>query len=156
MKSNALLGAVLGLVLACTAARAQSDDSVKCGNDTLKGSYGFQFTGIRPAQFVPVGKPGVVGQLEQVDGSTLRVFDGKGSFTQAETSKGTTTGYVPARPGRGVYAVAADCSVEFTVLIAPGVTAVLRGLVVDGGKEIRGFAASPEEASIRFVGRQMK
>ena len=155
MNRNTIMGTVLFLGLAGSA-QAQNEEGPKCGNETLKGSYGFQFTGLRPAQFVPVGKPGFVGQLEQADGIVVRLFDGKGNFTQSETSKGTTTGYIPARPGRGTYVVNSDCSVEVTVLIAPGVTAVTRGVVVDGGKEIRGFAASPEEASIRFVARQMK
>ena len=155
MKRKTIVTMTVLLSLGC-AAQAQSDQGPKCTNETLSGAYGIQFHAVRPIQFVPVGKPGFIGQPEQVEGSSVRVYDGKGNFTQSESSKGTTTGYIPARPGRGTYVVNPDCSVDTTVQIAPGITAVTRGVIVDAGKEILGFTVSPEEAMIRFVGRQMK
>jgi hypothetical protein len=143
-------------ILMAAAANAQTTEEPKaCTNETLKGAYGVIITGTRPAPSVPVGQPGFVGQFEQVQGSIVQVFDGKGSFTQVESQKGTTSGTVLDRAGRGVYTVNADCSVTVTVSPAPGVQIVSKGVIVDGGKEYRSVTVIPETISVQASGRRV-
>ena len=155
MKLKTIVGATVVLALACCA-QAQNEEGGRCSNETLKGAYGVQLSGVRPTPFVPTGKPGFVGQLEQVIGYDIIVFDGKGNFTQVDNLKGTISGFVPNRPGSGTYVVNADCSVVSTIQPAPGVTIVTRAIIVDGGKEYRGFTTIPEEINMTFIGRQIK
>lgn len=155
MRQNVILGTTVILALA-VCAQGQTEDNSKCGNDTLKGAYGVQLSGTRPAPFVALGGPGYVGQMEQVIGFDILVFDGKGNFTQVDNIKGTVSGFPPDRPGKGTYVVNPDCSVITTIQPAPGVTVVTKAVIVDGGKEYRGFTVSPEAINITFVGRQIK
>lgn len=154
MKQKTILGTTALLALACCA-QAQTEEA-KCTNETLKGAYGVQLTGVRPAPAVAPGRPGFIGMLEQVIGSVILVFDGKGTFTQVDNVKGTVSGFIPDRPGKGTYVVNPDCSYSTTVQPAPGVTIVVRGVVVDGGKQYRGFTVTPDETNITTVGHQIK
>ena len=126
-----------------------------CSNETLKGSYGLAIGGTRPAPFVPAGAPGYIGQMEQVLGSVIQVFDGKGGFTQVDNVKGTVAGIVPDRPGRGTYSVNPDCSVT-QVVSPPGQADITsKGVVVDGGREFRQNTISPDSFMISTVGRKI-
>jgi hypothetical protein len=126
-----------------------------CSNETLNGAYGLAISGTRPAPFVPPGAPGFVGQSEQVLGTVIQIFDGKGNFTQVDNVKGTVAGIVPDRPGRGTYAVAGDCSVTQTVMPPGQAQIVSKGVIVDGGKEFRQNTVSPDAFMISTVGRKM-
>jgi hypothetical protein len=126
-----------------------------CSNETLKGSYGLAIGGTRPAPFVPAGAPGYIGQMEQVLGSVVQVFDGKGGFTQVDNVKGTVAGIVPDRPGRGTHSVNADCSVT-QVVSPPGQAQITsKGVIVDGGREFRQNTVSPDSFMISTVGRKI-
>jgi hypothetical protein len=126
-----------------------------CSNDTLKGAYGLILSGTRPAQSVPAGQPGFVGQLEQVYGSVVQVFDGKGNFTQVDNVKGAISGITPDRPGKGTYTVGADCSLTQQVNPGPGIFIVSKGVIVDGGKEIRTNTITPDTINVNSVGRKV-
>ena len=144
---------VIGLVISA-GLHAQTEEP-KCSNQTLTGSYGLLLTGTRPAPSVPSGRPGFAGQLEQVLGSVIQVFDGKGGFTQVDNVKGTISGIAPDRPGKGTYTVNPDCSVTQTVSPAPGVFIVSKGHIVDGGREFRQFTVTPEAINISAIGRKI-
>jgi hypothetical protein len=125
-----------------------------CSTETLKGTYGLAIGGTRPAPFVPVGSPGYVGQMEQVLGTVVQIFDGKGTFTQVDNVKGTISGIVPDRPGRGTYTVNADCSVT-QVVSPPGQAQIIsKGVIVDGGREFRQNTVTPESFMISATGRK--
>src|SRR5882724_6757275 len=117
MKRNAILGTTVLLALACCG-QAQTEET-KCSTEMLKGTYGIQVSGTRPAPFVTPGRPGFAGQLEQVIGTVIQVFDGKGNFTQVDNLKGTVSGFIPDRPGKGTYVVNSDCSMIETIQPAP-------------------------------------
>ena len=144
------------LVLLAVGAQAQGQtEELKCTNETLKGTYGVFLSGSRPAPSVPVGLPGYVGQLEQVIGTVIQIMDGKGGFTQVDNVKGTISGFVPDRPGKGTYTVNPDCSVISIVSPAPGLQIITKGVIVDGGKEIRGFTVTPEAINLTVTSRRM-
>jgi hypothetical protein len=126
-----------------------------CSNETLIGAYGLAIGGTRPAPFVPEGKPGYVGQFEQVLGTVIQIFDGKGTFTQVDNVKGTVAGLVPDRPGKGTYTVNPDCS-ETQIVSPPGQAQIMsKGVIVDGGKEFRQNTVSPDFFAISAIGRKM-
>ncbi len=59
---------------------------------TLRGDYGGQIEGTRPA-------PG--GLTESVIGVVIRTYDGQGNFSQIDNVKGSITGTVADRSGFG-------------------------------------------------------
>ncbi len=143
-----------GTVFVGISESAQAPDR-PCSNQTLKGAYGLSIGGTRPAPFVPVGSPGYVGQLEQVLGSVIQIFDGNGSFTQVDNVKGTIAGIVPDRSGSGTYTVNPDCSLT-QVVSPPGQAQITsKGVVVDGGKEFRQNTVSPDSFMISAIGRKV-
>ena len=151
-----LIAYISGLLLLAGAAGAQDpSEEPKCSQETLKGSYGLQLRGTRPAPSVPVGLPGFVGQMESVLGAVVQTFDGKGNFTQVDNVKGTISGIAPDRPGKGTYSVNPDCSVTQTVSPVPGVLIVSKGVIVDNGKEFRQFTVSPAPFNITAIGRKI-
>jgi hypothetical protein len=154
MKQETILKITVLCVLAA-GARAQSEEA-KCSNETLKGAYGLQLTGLRPAPSVAPGAPGFVGQIEAVNGAVIQIFDGKGNFTQVDNVKGTVSGMVPDRPGKGTYTVNADCSFTQVVNPSPQITIVSKGVIVDGGKEFRAFTVTPDPINVVSIGRQIK
>lgn len=126
-----------------------------CGLDTLRGAYGLQISGTRPAPFVAPGGPGYVGQFEQIIGTVVQTFDGKGTFTQVDNVKGTIAGIVPDRPGRGTYSVNPDCSIT-QIVMPPGQTPIMsKGVIVDGGKEFRTNTITPDSFLIMTYGRKI-
>jgi hypothetical protein len=126
-----------------------------CDNATLKGAYGLQISGTRPAPFVPTGAPGFVGQNEMVLGVVIQIFDGNGNFTQTDNVKGTTAGIVPDRPGKGTYTVNPDCTLTQVVSPPGQATITTKGVFVDGGKEFRQVTVSPDSFMIKAIGRKM-
>jgi hypothetical protein len=143
-----------GTVFQGTSESAQAADQL-CSNETLKGTYGLAIGGTRPAPFVPVGAPGYVGQFEQVLGTVIQIFDGKGNFTQVDNVKGTIAGIVPDRPGRGTYNVNPDCSVT-QVVSPPGQAQIVsKGVIMDGGREFRQNTVTPDSFMISAIGRKL-
>jgi hypothetical protein len=143
-----------GTVFEGISARVQTADQ-PCSNETLTGAYGLQISGTRPAPFVAVGAAGFVGQFEQVLGTVIQIFDGKGNFTQVDNVKGTIAGIIPDRPGKGTYTVNPDCT-AIQIVSPPGQAQITsKGVIVDGGKEFRQNTVSPDAFMIMTVGRKI-
>jgi hypothetical protein len=100
----------------------------QCSEATVRGDYGIQIQGTRPA-------PG--GLSESVIGVVFRNYDGHGSFSQVSNVKGSITGTVPDSQGSGTYEVNADCTGVVRFQPAPGVLLEERLVIVDNGREIR-------------------
>jgi hypothetical protein len=99
-----------------------------CNDRTIQGSYGFTFTGARPASSAP-GAPIVEGR-----GVGIRIFDGQGNFSEVASVKVVNTPAVIDQPNSGTYRVNPDCT-GTAFLNVPG-GAEFRFVVVNEGKEI--------------------
>ena len=95
------------------------------------------------------------GGTETVIGVVIRQYDGLGSIEQWDNVKGEVTGYVPGRYGAGTYRVNPDCTVDMEFHPAPNVTIVERGVIVDGGYEIRTITASPPSTMVTAVHKRI-
>jgi len=113
-----------------------------CSEATLRGDYGIQIQGTRPA-------PG--GLTESVIGIVLRNYDGRGNFNQVSNVKGSITGTVPDSPGFGTYEVNSDCTGIVRFEAAPGVLLEERLVIVDNGREIRTAVMVPAPVMITGV-----
>jgi outer membrane lipoprotein SlyB len=113
-----------------------------CSEATVRGEYGIQIQGTRPA-------PG--GLIESVIGVVLRSYDGRGSFSQVSNVKGSITGTVPDSQGFGTYEVQADCTGIVRFQPAPGVVTEERLVIVDNGREIRTAVMVPSAVMITGV-----
>ena len=113
-----------------------------CSEATLRGDYGIQIQGTRPA-------PG--GLTESVIGVVLRNYDGRGSFSQVSNVKGSITGTVPDSPGFGTYEVNSDCTGIVRFEAGPGVLLEERLVIVDNGREIRTAVMVPAPVMITGV-----
>jgi hypothetical protein len=116
-----------------------------CSETTIRGDYGVQIQGTRPA-------PG--GAFESVIGVVHRTYDGRGSIEQVDNVKGSITGIVPDRPGFGTYEVQADCTGIARFQPGPGILIEERMVILDGGREIRTITGSP--AAIMVTGIQQR
>jgi hypothetical protein len=124
-----------------------------CDNATLKGAYGLQISGTRAAPLP--GTTGLVGPNEMVVGVVIQIFDGNGNFTQTDNVKGSFAGIVPDRPGKGTYTVNPDCTLT-QVVSPPGQAPITtKGVIVDGGKELRSITVSPDSTMVTVIGRKM-
>lgn len=103
-----------------------------CTDRTIQGSYGFTFTGTRPASPAP-GAPIVEGR-----GVGIRIFDGQGNFTEVASVKGVNTPASIEQPASGTYKINPDCTgtAFLTVPGMPGPAGEFRLVVVNKGKEI--------------------
>lgn len=104
-----------------------------CDASMVAGTYGIQMSGHRPAP----------GGTETVIGVVIRQYDGLGGVEQWDNIKGEVTGYTPSRYGVGTYRVNPDCTVDIEFHPAPGATILERGVIVDGGAEIRTATVIP-------------
>jgi hypothetical protein len=114
----------------------------QCSEATVRGDYGIQIQGTRPA-------PG--GLTESVIGIVLRNYDGRGGFSQVSNVKGSLTGTVPDSQGFGTYEVNADCTGVVRFQAAPGVLLEERLVIVDNGREIRTAVMVPTAVMITGV-----
>ena len=114
----------------------------QCSEATVRGDYGIQIQGTRPA-------PG--GLIESVIGVVLRNYDGYGSFSQVSNVKGSITGTVPDSQGFGTYEVNADYTGIVRFQAAPGVVIEERLVIVDNGREIRTAVMVPTAVMITGV-----
>ena len=155
MKQTAILNMSMLLILAGAASAQQPDHGKTCNNETLKGSYGGAISGTRPAPSVIPGGPGVPGQLEQVIGLILWVFNGEGNFTQILSGKGTISGAGPDQSLSGTYSVNADCTATVKTIVPGLPPAEIRMVIVDKGREFRTFVLSPQPATIEGHARKI-
>jgi hypothetical protein len=142
----AIVAVAMGGVRIVGAERPDNDEHGRfkqCSAATLRGDYGIQIQGTRPA-------PG--GLTESVIGVVLRSYDGNGSFTQVDNVKGSITNTVPDRPGFGTYEVNPDCT--GLVRFQPAVGAPFieeRLVIVDDGREIRTAVMVPAGVMVTGV-----
>jgi hypothetical protein len=123
-----------------------------CSEATLRGAYGVQIQGTRPAP-----APATPGSIESVIGIIVRHYDGRGGFTQVNNEKGSISGVGPAdRAGLGTYQVNEDCSGSHTLTI-PGVPFPItdRFVIVDYGREVRHFVVNPAPLMVSGVSRKI-
>jgi hypothetical protein len=145
----AIIALGIGLTMPLQAAFADPGDEPgkRCSETTLIGDYGGQMQGTRPSS------PG--GPIETVIGVVVRHYDGKGNVTQVDNIKGSISGIVPDRPGRGTYEVNADCSGVIRFSPAPGIFIEERIVIVDQGHEVRSITAAPPPIMVTAVFKKM-
>lgn len=141
----------LGSLLVVGAADAQTI----CSNATLKGNYGLQVGGTRPAPSVLSGIQASPGTTEQVVGVVLQIFDGAGGFTQTDNVKGSLSGITADRPGGGTYSVNPDCTGTFTVINAGSPPIVNRFVITDNGQAFLTAVVSPQAVLVTATGKKM-
>src|SRR6516164_3401394 len=118
-------------------AHAQADDGKGCSNATLKGQYAFGVTSYTPPGF-PNGPPQVV--------AGIKIFDGKGSFTQRDYMGDSlrTMGQTDFSTGEtGTYTVNANCTGSLVINLnvpgsppGTGVIKVMMFVISNGGRHI--------------------
>jgi hypothetical protein len=123
-----------------------------CSEKTLRGSYGIQVQGTRPAP--PPAPPGT---METVIGVIVRHYDGDGNFTQVGNEKGSVSGSAPVdREGAGTYQVNEDCTgTHQWQLTGSAITLTDRFVIVDRGREVRNFVVSPAPVMVTGVSRKI-
>ena len=139
------------LLTALATAQAQA----LCSNATLKGNYGLQITGTRPAPSVLSGIQATPGTTEQVAGVVIQIFDGTGGFTQTDNVKGSLSGISFDRAGVGTYSVKEDCTGTFTVNNPGSPPIVNRLVIVDNGHTFLTAVVSPQAVMVTAMGRKM-
>ena len=143
-RNGLMLAVVVGglmLTAAQNPAFAQDGTGKACSNASLRGTYGIQMQGTRPAP----------GGTETLIGVVVRHYDGEGGVTQVDNIKGSITGIVPDRPGTGTYQVNDDCSVVVDFQPAPGVLIQERMVIVDHGHELRSITVVPAQVMVTSV-----
>jgi hypothetical protein len=119
----------------------------QCSEATVRGDYGIQIQGTRPA-------PG--GLTESVVGVVLRTYDGQGNFDQVSNVKGSITGTVPDSQGFGTYEVHPDCTGIIRFQPGPGILIEERLVIVDNGREIRAAVMVPTAVVITSVHQRIR
>ena len=128
-----------------TGADDQNDErgrSKRCSEGTVRGDYGIQIQGTRPA-------PG--GLTEAVIGIVFRTYDGEGNFSQVSNLKGSITGTNPDAESIGTYEVNPDCTGIIRFQAPSGALVEERLVVVDNGREIRAAVMAPTAVVITSV-----
>jgi len=126
-------------------ADGQNDErgrSKRCSEATVRGDYGIQIQGTRPA-------PG--GLTEAVIGIVHRTYDGEGNFSQVSNLKGSITGTNPDAESIGTYEVNPDCTGIIRFQAPSGALVEERLVVVDNGREIRAAVMAPTAVVITSV-----
>jgi len=119
--------------------------SKRCSEATLRGDYGIQIQGTRPAPGVPGGP------IESVIGIVLRTYDGHGNFDQVSNLKGSISGTNPDSQSFGTYEVNVDCTGIIRAQPLPGVVIEERMVILDNGREIRAAVMSPTPVVITSI-----
>jgi len=140
----ALVAAMVGVQLVDASGPDKDDhrDGKRCSEATIRGDYGIQIQGTRPA-------PG--GLTESVVGVVLRNYDGRGNISQIDNVKGSITGIVPDREGFGTYEVNPDCTGIARFEPGPGILLEERLVIVDDGREIRTMVLAPAGVMVTGV-----
>ncbi len=129
-------------------ADGQNDErgrSKQCSEATVRGDYGIQIQGTRPAPGVPGGP------IESVIGIVLRTYDGEGNFSQVSNLKGSIAGANPDSQSFGTYEVNHDCTGIIRFQAPSGALVEERLVVVDNGREIRAAVMVPTAVVITSV-----
>ena len=114
----------------------------RCSEATVRGDYGIQIQGTRPA-------PG--GLTESVIGVVFRTYDGQGNFDQVSNVKGSITGTNPDAQSFGTYEVNPDCTGNIRFQSPTGNLIEERLVIVDNGREIRAAVMVPTAVVITSV-----
>jgi len=138
----AVAAAIGGAQLVGASGQDNDDHGRRCSESTIRGDYGIQIQGTRPA-------PG--GLTESVIGVVLRNYDGHGSTSQIANVKGSITGIVPDQPGFGTYEVSPDCTGIARFQPGPGILIEERLVIIDDGREIRTMVLAPAGVMITGV-----
>ena len=140
----AMTVAMAGVQLVGASGQDKDDhrDGKKCSAAIIRGDYGIQIQGTRPA-------PG--GLTESVIGVVLRNYDGRGNISQIDNVKGSITGIVPDRQGFGTYEVNPDCTGIARFEPGPGILLEERLVIVDDGREIRTMVLAPAGVMITGI-----
>jgi hypothetical protein len=146
---------VLQAVAVFLSAGATAPAQTLCSTATLRGNYGVQISGTRPAPSVLAGIQANPGTTEQVVGVVIQIFDGAGNFTQVDNVKGSLSGIAPSRPGGGIYSVNPDCTGTFTVNNAGSPPIVNQFVVVDNGQGFLTAVTSPQAVLVTATARKM-
>ena len=148
MTKSMIYGLVVAAIGAGTSANAlaQSEPMRSCSDSLVRGTYGIQMQGTRPA---------AGGVTETVIGIVVRNYDGKGGITQIDNIKGSISGIVPNRLGVGTYHVNDDCTVDMQFQPAPGVTIQEKAVIVDNGQELRSITITPAGIMVTAVHRKI-
>ena len=151
---------IFALLPLLAAAHLHAQAPRTCFNESLKGTYGITFSGTAPASSILPIFPSYLfpaGSIEQTIGLVVHTFDGTGKFTQTDTVKGSLSGLVSDRPGGGTYNVSQDCTGTYSIIVpVPGVPPiVVKFVIVDCGKEIRGIVVAPKETMTTVSGRRV-
>jgi hypothetical protein len=125
-----------------------------CSEATLKGAYGIQMQGTRPAPPQPT-------EIESVIGVVIRRYDGQGGFTQVDYVKGAISGIVEdsegeGREGEGTYEVNADCTGATYFDPGSGVTIEERFVIVSAGREVLSIAVKPQPSMVATVQKRIQ
>jgi len=139
------IAAAFVLGFSAAAAAANPAPRTWCDNQAIQGTYGIQLSGHRAAP----------GGTETVIGVVVRQYDGLGGVQQWDNVKGEVTGYVPARYGAGTYRINDDCTIDIEFHPAPGITLVERGVIVNGGDEIRTITVLPAATMVTATHRKI-
>ena len=118
-----------------------------CSMATLRGAYGIQMQGTRPS--------GPGGPMESVIGVVIRVYDGRGQFTQVDNVKGSISGIVPDREGFGTYEVNEDCTGVTHFQPGPGISIEEKLVIVKGGREVLSIVSNPLPVMMSTVQRKI-
>src|ERR1019366_4853304 len=151
MYKNTVIKTLPVILLAVAAGQAQT----VCSNATLRGYYGLQIAGTRPAPSILSGIQATPGTIEEVAGVVVQVFDGAGGFTQTDNVKGSLSGIKFDRAGAGDYSVNPDCSGTFTVNNPGSPPIVNRFVISDNGQAFTTVVVSPQAVMVTATGRKM-
>jgi hypothetical protein len=133
---------LLPLLLTLTTSVASADDNHRdpCSNKTIKGQYGFSYSG----QVLPgAGPPFTVGPIA---GVAMFTFDGRGQLSLVDSTlyNGVSFPVVPfSNPNFGTYSVNADCTGVFEIT-SLGLTASM--VIMEGGRTIHDVVTNPNTA----------
>jgi hypothetical protein len=147
--------AIFQTLICAMSAVACAQCQTVCSNATLKGYYGVQISGTRPAPSILSGIQATPGTIEQVVGVAIQIFAGDGTFTQTDNVKGSLSGITPDRAGTGTYSVNPDCTGTYTVNNPGNPPIVNRFVIVDNGQGFLTAVVSPQAVLVTATGKKM-
>ena len=134
-------------------ATEHSDKERVCSEATLRGSYGIQLQGTRPAP-----PPAAPGTIESVIGVIVRHYDGEGNFTQVGNEKASVSGQRPGGPGGRRHLSGERGLLGHAPMADHGSTPITltdRFVIVDRGREVRNFIVDPAPVMVTSVSRKV-
>jgi hypothetical protein len=149
MARKTLGTAIVGLlaIAASPGISAEGGKGFTCSEATLRGTYGVQMHGTRPAP--------PTGEVETLIGVVLRTYDGRGHFDQVDNIKGSATGISPDRPGFGTYEVNPDCSGRTLFEPGPGIVIEERIVIVERGNQVFSMTSTPPPIMVTTIQKRV-